>query len=145
MKELILNQEINDLNKSELKKLAEKLSSDLDTEDIVVLSRFKVLVDELFSRIQGKVREDMQISNSQSLKIGNIEVQRRNGSDILDYDQDLKYANLKAELAERKKRLDLAHKRWHQYHEDFPDPETGEIVPVVKVKGARKDSIIIKL
>lgn len=61
------------------------------------------------------------------------------GSKVLDYDQDMVYAELKKKLDNRKKMIDLVHKT----KETMAD-EDGAVVPNVKVKTVRKNSFQIK-
>ena len=74
-----------------------------------------------------------------TLNINGVKVTEVQGHDLLDYEQDIVYQELKDKLSERKKLIDLV-KRTGQTLAD----EDGVVVPNVKVKGVRKNSFQVK-
>lgn len=58
---------------------------------------------------------------------------------MLDYMQDMVCQSLDIQLKQRKQLIDLAFDRWHKnnQHLETVDPDTGEKIPIVKVKGGR--------
>ena len=71
--------------------------------------------------------------------INGVKATEVQGHDILDYEQDIVYQDMKDKLSERKKLIDLVHKTGQTLAD-----EDGVVVPVVKVKGVRKNSFMIK-
>ena len=71
--------------------------------------------------------------------INGVKATEVQGHDILDYEQDIVYQDMKDKLTERKKLIDLVHKTGQTLAD-----EDGVVVPIVKVKGVRKNSFMIK-
>ena len=62
------------------------------------------------------------------------------GGRILDYEADPVYLDLKEKLKQRKDILDMAYKQ----KEEFAD-SNGEVIPKVKIKSYRKESLNVRL
>lgn len=77
--------------------------------------------------------------NEKNLNIQGVTTTEVKGSDLLDYEQDIVYAEIKQKLAARKKMIDVATKTG----ETIAD-ENGCVIPIVKVKSVRKSSFQIK-
>jgi hypothetical protein len=76
--------------------------------------------------------------------LNGIELSDRNGYEVLDYEKDSTYADLKAKLKEREGLLKAAYQH-NQKVQGLITDESGEVIPVVPVKSFVSNSLTVKL
>ena len=107
-------------------------------ENQIFFKRLKVYCDQFI--VENEKAAIDEYEKDRQRQFDGAEINLTQGAAILDYSQDLIYAELSEQLADRKKMLDMAYKM----KEPFFDKE-GVQVPKVKVKGYRKDSLNVRL
>jgi hypothetical protein len=111
-------------------------SNPIETQ--IFFKRLKVYCDQFISDNEKAAIEEFE--KDREKQFDGADIHFTQGAALLDYSQDLIYAELAEQLADRKKMLDMAFKM----KEPFYDKE-GVQVPKVKVKGYRKDTLNVRL
>ncbi len=141
MKEITITSDINRLKKADIIEQAKQKSSEISSWQNpmtaqVILKKMKLFIDTMIGANEPAAVEEFEQDKERWMDIASFS----SGGVLKDYEKDPVYADLLAQLKQRKELLDLAFKSKDPIYD-----ADGVEVPKVPVKSYRKDSLRIKL
>lgn len=106
---------------------------------LIAARRVVDYIEAYMKTLEYEAVSEYRAFGEKSVNLNGVKVTEVQGYDLLDYEQDIVYQDLKDKLSERKKLIDLVTKS----NQTLAD-EDGVVVAKVKVKGVKKNSFQIK-